>query len=229
MSARITVVDGSTIDLAGVVPAGPRQPQPQPQREQLAPENEPTSLALLRVADMLDPGSPEHRRAMDLYARRYQLNKLCVSFLREQTAVARERLIAEHEEAKSAVRDGQRKLDALKSEISEMQREMNRKKDKTAAAQSRLNDAKAKRESLSRFSPRSSFLKADGEVAAARNAWEKANAEQWELQNRINAMLSVNMKTVSEELTALMNAELKAEAAIEGREVFPELGIQTAV
>jgi chromosome segregation ATPase len=152
-------------------------------------------------------------------------NKRTDAFLEKLRAPMRQKLVEAHEESKKAVRDHQKKIDALQKRIAEAQAELNTKKDAVARAMTSFRAATENRKQLSRYATRAAIAEADAAVQKAERSVDRANAAQTDLQQLINQMVLVEREPLMKERDKLMAEELELDAAINGKSFTNSLGI----
>jgi hypothetical protein len=222
MNARITVIPGQHFD-GGVVDAIPSTaPADAPKRELVDPYT--ALLSNLFTEHQFEDPSIKQTCA-NLLMRRVELNKECDVFLGKLRVSLRERLIEQHEESKKAVRDQQKKIDALAKRTGQAQAELNTKKDDTAKAMSVFHGATQDRAALGRYASRKTIAAADAAVHKAEQSVDRANAAQTDLQQEINQMIFAERKPLQDELSRLMAEELEMASALSGQSYTDSLGI----
>jgi hypothetical protein len=219
MNTRIQVVHGQNFD-GGVVDPIPRPPAPAEAQKRALRD------LILEALCTLEPKDREVQRKRDvLIGRRIEANKAAQELIEAEMVIARAELIEAHEEAKKAVRDHQKKIDALAKRIAEAQADLNVKKDAVARTMTVFRGATEDRKQLSRYATRDQSREADAAVEKAEKAVDKANAGASTLQQDINHMLLAERAPLIRERDALMAKELELAAAISGESYTNELGI----
>jgi len=217
MSTR--VVPGSSFD-GGVVDPIPR-PAP-PEETQKRELRDP----ILELLCTLEPKNPEVQRERDiLIGKRIEANKLAQALIESEMALTRAGVIEAHEASKAAVRDHQKKIDALAKRIAEAQADLNTKKDTVARTMAAFRTATEDRKQLSRYATRAAIAEADAAVQKLENAVDRATANASTLQQTMNHLLLVERTPLMRERDKLMAKELELAAALSGESYTNSLGI----
>jgi len=222
MNTKAFAVDGRAFD-AGVVPIL-RDPAP---ADAPKPELADPYIPLLSnlFTEYLEKDSAESSECGSLLMRRTVLNEACARFVEKVRGPMRQKLIDEHETVKAEARKKQKEISDMRATAAEWQRELLKAKDAQARAMVTLRDTDQQRKSLSRFSPRSAFAKADEDMEAAEKRVDKTNAKVSELQQRINAIALTELPRLDRELNEIAGRETELDAQISGRGFTDSLGI----
>jgi len=173
----------------------------------------------------LEKDSADSRECGNLLMQRVQLNEACKGFIEKVRGPMREKLIADHESIKSEARKKQKEISDMRATAAEWQRELLRAKDAQARAMVTLRDTDQQRKSLSRFSPRSAFAKADEDMKAAEKRVDKTNAKVGDIQQHINGIVFAELPKLQKELDKIAAEETELDAQISGRGFTNALGV----
>ncbi len=223
MGTRMTVVNGSFFD-AGISDAGPMPAAPGAAPKAELPDTRLATLIAL-FTDHLEKDSEESRMCQQLMGSRMRLNKQVDAFFERLRAPMRQKAIDEHEAVKGEARAKQKELSDMRATAAEWQRELLKAKDAQARAMTTLRDTDQDRKSLSRFSPRSAFSKADEAVEAAEKRVDKANVKVAEIQQSINAIALTELPQLLRELDTIAARETELDARISGKSYTDSFGI----
>ena len=221
MKTSYSVVPGTGFD-AGVLPPGPLQP--------VVPET-PHDLPDLYMQHLVSlHGSPElneeeSREVNLLIGQRMGLNERTSAIFERVRVRAREKVTAEWELAKEAVRKQQKLITEHRNQIAELTGELNRSNGKKSQAIALRDEAAQEKKQLSRFAPQREVERLNLLLLRRESEATQATQAAGEIQARINQMNLVDLKPLMEKLNELVNEEMRLAHFVTGAGFTNEFGI----
>jgi hypothetical protein len=216
------VGSGSQFD-AGVVLPGPIQEAAVILKRELSDEFMAALSEMLFARDLLT--EKDRREVNNLVAERMNLNERSAAFIEKFQAQARVKVAAEHEAAKKAVREQQKKIDGHHEEIVALSRELNRRNDVKAKAVAARDAAKQELRQLSRYSERGEVERLNLLLLERESEAEYAIQEAGSIQMQINQKNLVDLKPLMERLNELAAEEARLAHFVTGQGYTNEVGI----
>ena len=221
-AAYTTTMGGNGFD-PGVVPPGPLQPAiPETQRQQLP---DPWMEHLVSLLGSPELNEEEQDELKLLIGQRAGQNERANAIFERVRTRSREKVTAEWELAKQAVRDQQAVLTAHHEKISELQRELNRANETKSLAFAARDAASEDKRRLSRYAKKGETEKANEQLVKREHAADLASKEAGTLQQQINLMTLTQLKPIAEELNRLMAEEAKLNHFVTGASYTNEFGL----
>jgi hypothetical protein len=223
MKTPYVTTGGNGFDV-GVIPPGPFAPAPgitDTKRELPDPWME--QLVTLHGSPELSLA--ENREVSSLIGERMGLNQRASAIFERVRTRSREKVTAEWELAKAAVREQQGKLAAHHEQISELQRQLNRANESKSLAFSARDAAQEEKRRLSRYAQKGETDKASTLLTKREHAADLAAKEAGTLQQQINYMMLTETKPIMERLNQLMAEEAELNHFVTGQSFTNSLGI----
>jgi hypothetical protein len=217
-----TTVAGTGFD-AGVLPPGPLQPAGITKKHELVDPYMAGLTDLVSQQELLS--EKDWRELQQLVNERMSLNERASKLIERFQARARAKVAAEHEAAKAALREQQKKIAEHREAISALTRELNRKNDLRAQAIAARDQAQQEKRQLSRFAERREIERLNLLLSKREAAAEHATQEAGAVQSRINMMTLVELKPLMEKLNELIGEEMRLNHFVTGQGYTNELGI----
>jgi hypothetical protein len=191
------------------------------------PQKKPEDFRLIKLSNLLGSADLDsNHRCAALLSQRVDLNQRIDHFLRDEARKADAALRAQWEECKGQARELQERIGELKGKQSEVLQRWNRANQAQAIASARWGDAKAARESLSKFASAEQVKAADMAVEKARAEYEQKERETGELFAERNR-LSFLEPPLTGRLAELGIKEVRLLAQVTGQTSYldPEFGL----
>jgi hypothetical protein len=138
---------------------------------------------------------------------------------------AREKVRAEHEVAKAAVRDQQKKIAEHHAAIAELTRDLNKANEAKGLAFAARDAAQEEQRRLSRYTEKRDVDRANALLAKREAEADRAAAESGGIQQRINYLTLVDLKPLMEKLNELIAEEARLNHYVTGQSYTTDLGI----